>query len=259
MNQNKIIQSFWYGKKLLDTEILCINSFIKNNYEYHLYTYNDIDNAPKDTCIKDANAIIDIKKFKQCTIYTNNISSSWKYGSFSDMFRYRLLSINGGWWHDTDSCCINKFDIDDEYVFAEHYSSKGVSCLCNGIIKSPPNSEFFKICFDESYRIFNHYEGNVPWGKIGPKFLDKKIKDLKLNPKIYSPITFCPFEYWKVKEYLLSSNIKISEKTYCIHLYTSTWSDSEKHLSIDKNCKISELYKKYCEFSKIQVEQLTSR
>ena len=36
------VNGFWYGSELGELEKLCINSWIKNGYEFHLWVYDDI-------------------------------------------------------------------------------------------------------------------------------------------------------------------------------------------------------------------------
>ena len=44
-----IIQSLWIGKELSVLEQLCICSFLKNGHNFHLYTYEKINNVPDGT------------------------------------------------------------------------------------------------------------------------------------------------------------------------------------------------------------------
>ena len=51
MKVNAAIQTLWIGEELSDLENLCISSYIKNGYDFHLYAYDEISNVPeaKDT------------------------------------------------------------------------------------------------------------------------------------------------------------------------------------------------------------------
>ena len=74
-----IIQSLWIGPSLSKLEQVCLKSFIDNDMEFHLYTYEDVDNVPDGVIIKDGNTILD----KSEIFRYNNGSVS----AFSNLFR----------------------------------------------------------------------------------------------------------------------------------------------------------------------------
>ena len=49
---SNIIQSLWIGNNLSDMEQLCIQSFLDNGHEYHLYVYEPIQNIPHGSLLK---------------------------------------------------------------------------------------------------------------------------------------------------------------------------------------------------------------
>lgn len=247
---SNIIQSFWHGDRLSNIELLCINSFIKHGYEYHLYAYKDIENIPDKVYLKDANSVLDFKEFKQCNLNEEKTGNSWKYGAFSDIFRFRLLYLYGGWWQDTDSCCVKRLDFDNyEYVFGKHYLIHEYTLkkfICSGVMKVPAGSELFKNCFDIAYNYFKAKDGQVRWASIGPELVHSQVKKSKDNQyKILDPKAFCPIKYWETKEKFLASP-NINKDTYCIHFYTSTWSVEDANKRYDPNTLIGYLYEKYC-------------
>lgn len=251
MDQSKtnIIQSFWHGDCISNIERICINSFIKHGYVYHLYTYKDIDNLPDGVVVKDANSILKFEDFKPCYLNQEKPGNSWKYGNFSDLFRFRLLYLLGGWWHDTDSCCIKKLDFDScEYVFAKHYVIYEYTLrksICSGAIKAPAKNELFKKCFDIAYNYFKNNNGQLRWASIGPELIHSQVKKNQVhNYKILDPVAFCPIKYWETQQKFLEP-ININPNTYCIHFYTSTWSTEDANKIYDPNTLIGYLYEKY--------------
>ncbi len=105
-----IIQSLWIGEPLSNLEKLCIQSFIDNGHEFHLYVYEHIKNIPSGCIIKDGNEILPSDKIFH--ISKNRISP------FSDYFRYTLLYKKGGWWVDMDTLCIKPFNFKQDIVFS---------------------------------------------------------------------------------------------------------------------------------------------
>ena len=81
---------FWIGRKLSVMERLSIASFLTNGHEYHLYVYNEIENAPEGTVLKAANEILPESMICQYKEYPS-------HAGFSNFFRYKLLLEEGGW------------------------------------------------------------------------------------------------------------------------------------------------------------------
>ncbi len=96
-----VVQSLWVGNKLSRMEYYSIKSFLVLGYKFHLYTYEDVDNVPKGTIIKDANEIM-----KQKDVFS--LKSSFL--PFSDIWRYKLLHMKGGYWVDVDMIALRRFD-----------------------------------------------------------------------------------------------------------------------------------------------------
>lgn len=58
MNNLPIISTVWIGNKLNQIACACLKSFVKKGHTVHLYTYDFIENIPKDVVICDGNEII---------------------------------------------------------------------------------------------------------------------------------------------------------------------------------------------------------
>ena len=115
-----IVQSLWIGNKLSELEILSIKSFISQGHIFHLYIYDDIENIPNinGLVIKDGATILDKKD-----IFTYQNS----YLPFSDIFRYKMLYMNGGYWVDLDMICLKKLDFKEPYIFSRtHYTKRTI-------------------------------------------------------------------------------------------------------------------------------------
>ena len=97
---NNTVQSLWIGNSIGVFEELCIKSYLKLGYEFHLYVYNNLNNLPDGVIIKDANTIISENQIFEY--------SGGGVSAFSNMFRYKLLYDKGGVWVDMDMILINK-------------------------------------------------------------------------------------------------------------------------------------------------------
>lgn len=156
---NNVIQGLWIGNKLSNNELLCLNSYVKEGHDFHLYTYDDIPNIPKGIAILDANKIISRED-----IFLDNAGS---IASFADWFRVKLLYEKGGWWVDMDTICLKKFDMPDNYcISSERDYSLNFNVLNNGFLKFPKGDFFLeRLLVQIEDKIDKSKE--VIWGQLG--------------------------------------------------------------------------------------------
>lgn len=236
-----IVQSLWIGDKLSIMENLCIKSFLKNQYEYHLYTYNFVENVPDGTIIKDADEVLN-----RSEIYSYANSS---FSAISNRFRFELLYKKGGMWVDTDVVCIKKYDIDevkDKYIiFSESNKKYNEQKIGACILKFPKGDpillEAIQICKDKKQDIIN---GTLVWG-LGPSTVKYLVEKYKLEEYVknwkFANSCSCHhvmtiinpnFKTGDPKGYASSMN-ELSPDTYFIHLWHEFW----RRNNIDKNIK----------------------
>jgi hypothetical protein len=192
-------KGFWHGPPLGLLRSACLNSFISKGHRFHLYTYQQYEDIPSGVELKDANSII---KEEDILWYHNPISGSKKdLGPFSDLFRFKLLNEQGGWWSDTDAICLRS-DISDlqEAWCQEHpkwYSdSVGTSQLClqkGGILAT----ELYRRAQEVSKAPLEKRES------LGPLLLGQTIFDLGLekdhnaDASLFYPYTWLEmFKLW---------------------------------------------------------------
>ena len=84
---------FWQGPSLSIQEFVCISSFVKQNFEVDVYTYNAKLALPEGARRKDAAEIL---PESELTKYTHD-GMPGSVVAFSDAFRYNLLKKRGGW------------------------------------------------------------------------------------------------------------------------------------------------------------------
>jgi hypothetical protein len=227
-----IIQGLWIGSRLSRFEYNSIKSYLVAGYEYHLYTYDHVDNIPPDVIIKNGNDILDKKYIFH---YEGSIAP------FSDLFRYKLLYEHGGIWTDCDIICIKELPIgkDWEYIFvAERTILKGAFASCikvppytckkkkvlNSFIKAPKGSEIMRIMFEKSMKYREDYLASKKlasnrrtrktgvskntrkniglksyhWGG-GSKTLENIIMRMGLEKYITEPEVAFPINWWDFK------------------------------------------------------------
>jgi hypothetical protein len=220
---NKTVNALWIGKTLSPTELLTIKSFIANGHDFVLWAYDKIETPlPDGTLLKDANEIFP-RKNVFCYKYSNQFGhGKGSYAGFSDIFRYKLLYIHGGWWTDMDVTCLKPLDFETEYVFRTHHSLQ----LVGNIMKCPKNSILMKKCFEEAVAKVD--ENNRDW-HLPIQILIDNVKKAGLTSYIRE---FSNPDSWNLIRKYLRSKPEIPNKWHVIHWVNEEWRRNkiDKHI-----------------------------
>lgn len=154
-----IIQSLWIGDPLSNLEKLCVQSFLDNGHEFHLYTYADVGDVPAGAIIKDGNEIL-----PESEIWKTKRRAS--VAPFSDWFRYEMLYQNGGFWVDMDIVCLQPFNFDADFVFCGSSAGR----VGNAVIKFPKGSKVMRAMADAC----KNKDADQPWDT--PEVLKRKAR-----------------------------------------------------------------------------------
>lgn len=211
-----VIKGLWIGNELSPNELLSINSYLFHGHQYELFTYSQIRNVPEGVIIKNANEIIPESEIFTFTLGRHNKSLSM----FSDLFRYRLLYLTGGWWSDLDMICLKPYDFDQDYVFAQEKHRDGRINVNGSVIKAPISAPIMSYCYDTAKELSSG-EQNMQWAATGPVLLNKAVKDYNLNEFVVPINYFTPIGYYEVQK--LFSNMKPDPEVFSIHLYNEIW------------------------------------
>ena len=257
---NKIIQSLWIGNELSIVEQLCINSYLKNDHEFHLYTYGDIKNIPKGTTVKDAGKIIPAEEIF--------MYSTGTYAIFSDWFRWKLLYEKGGFWVDTDEICLKHFEFDTDLVFGKEKRDS----VAIGVLGFPPEHELCAFMRDicENPNIFLPYDSrrtklrklerkllrrgryNIGWGEAGgPPGFTRALEYFNLfdHAKPFTYFYAIPHYNWDTAfDETFANDVDLFSNSYAVHL----WNDMmrykkgfDKNGTFPKNSLFEQLKAKY--------------
>ncbi len=229
MPDRTLVQSLWIGRKLSAMERLSIASFLAHGHEYHLYVYEEIENAPKGTVLKAADEILPESMIFQ---YRSHPS----HAGFSNFFRYKLLLSRGGWWVDTDVVCLKPFAFEDPHVFASERVS-GHEVPTTAVLKAPPGSEVMAFNWEICQSCPDPTD--VVWGEHGPQLMERVIAKFGLRSLVKAAQVFCPLAYDEWEEVLSSENARfVDENTHSIHLWNEMWrrGGRDKEASYAPNC-----------------------
>jgi len=247
MSTLPLIQSLWIGRELSVMEQLSISSFLKNGHTFHLYVYNEVKGTPESVVLKDASQIIPLEKIFKYKKYDS-------YAGFSNLFRYRLLLENGGYWVDTDIVCLVPFKQDSDYIFASeklhrrYFFRRANNC----VIKVPAGAEIMDYCYNESVKR-NPME--LEWGETGPILLTAAVKKFDMQRYLARTSTFCPINHWHWKRLIRGSFVGSWKKwmvmgiyrSRAVHLWNENWrrSGKNKNANFPKDSLYEQLKKIY--------------
>ena len=218
-----IIQSLWIGNDLTNLEKLCVQSFLDNGHEFHLYTYADIGGIPNGAVVKDGNDILSADKIFQY--------KGGSYAGFANWFRYALLIKYGGWWVDMDLVCIKPFEFSNDIILAEELDVG----YTNSVIKIPPNHSLM-VTMEKFCRDFKDKEGAMFASVGGPLVLTEFAKKQNMQDKVLPHFYFHPIRYseWQTAfDKTYTNDISFYESTHGIHFYN----EMGRKNNFDKNAR----------------------
>ena len=115
----KVVNGFWYGSELGELEKLCIESWIKNGYEFYLWVYDLDIEVPDKVVVANANHIV---AFSEYFTYDEGHTKGTPV-AFSNLFRAELLYQRGGLYTDLDVLCLKSYHFKKRLVFSEQVDS----------------------------------------------------------------------------------------------------------------------------------------
>ena len=239
------VNGFWYGSELGELEKLCIDSWIKNGYEFHLWLYDDIE-VSKDVIVENANDIVSLDQY---FTYTKGHTKNTPV-AFSNLFRAHLLYQLGGLYVDLDMLCIQPQNFTERFVFTE----QGNKLLYDHHLQTGHDEDYSLMaqvgtCLiyaqDKGEQIFEDWidwigslkTTSVSHGGLGPDLLTKLVIEYDFQEYVLPKRFYCPKDYdvyqsgLKYKRFVLNYPDNRVRRpivhTYGIHLYRSLWTDED--------------------------------
>ena len=195
-NKKIVIQSMTTKTQLNLDEILCIMSFIKNGHEFHLYTYDSLENIPLNCIIKKGQDILPLSK--------SNF--------FEETFCLQLLYEKGGYWTNLDTICNRYLNFVEPYIFSTQKVDSIYDMINYKFMKVPSRSELTLWCLNEIKN--NMSPLDTIYNGVKKYNLDRYIKPYHI---------FCPID--QITDIFTPSTLTIDSDTieYCINLFKNEW------------------------------------
>ena len=238
-----IANFFWNNKKISIYEYACLKSFLKNNFDVHVYSYKNIS-LPKEIKLKNASDILPKK-------YLSKFTHGGKKGclaAFADLFRIHLQKKNLGWWFDSDVLCLKKssefYNLNKKKIIIGLETDKMIN---NAVLKINDRE-----LIDLILKKISNVGFNFSWGKIGPQLITEILKETELlsismSKESFYPINFTNFENLLVPRYLKKAKL-LTKSSYTCHNYNQILSRFAipKNIMPPKNSFLYEKFLKYC-------------
>ena len=198
------IQSLWVGDSLSTIERLAISSFLKNGHDFHLYTYETVNNVPQGTTLKNAREICEFDD----SIKISQGFGKGSYAPFADYFRFQLLAKKGGWWVDLDVVCLKTFrGLPDAVVATSFEVPEGDMPNCN-VLAFPLGHWFPEACVKRWKDSFSeNFQYALGVEIVKSVIRENNAEDLLLPHDVFNPIS------WRHVRYLLQKQESIWTKT----------------------------------------------
>ena len=219
-----IVNGFWYGSELGELEKLCIESWIKNGYEFYLWVYDLDIEVPDKVVIANANHIV---AFSEYFTYDEGHSKGTPI-AFSNLFRAQLLYQRGGLYVDLDVLCLKPYDFNKRFVFSEQIDTGLDGDVATCILYSKDMGEsFFDDWSDWIIAKKNNWRP-IAHGDLGPNLFTKLITLYNLKEYVLPKEYFCPIGWPSHKDIF-----DYKGDSYGIHLFGSLW-DEEDYKNIER-------------------------
>jgi hypothetical protein len=194
-------------------ERLSLSSFLKRGHEVHLYTYGQVGRVPYGVVLRDANEIIPEREL---------FLVKGGYSTFSDFFRWKLVRERGGWWCDTDTICLKRFDFPNDYVFVGGLGAPGSNdCVSSGMFHAPAYSPIMDWGWEQCEQM---NPKTMAWGEAGPPLFTEAVHKFGLTDAIVPGMMFFPVFYTEAPEVFTGvCSPHIPESCYSIHMFNEIW------------------------------------
>jgi hypothetical protein len=176
------IHTFWSGK-LGGLERLSLASLKRHHSDVFLHCYEDPGLVPAGIVVEDARKIVPERLFRLA-------EQQRKFAMFTDLFRYDVLAMRGGFWVDLDVICIRPFpEYGEQMAFTGSQAKPGEAETF--VIYAPSGHDLVKAAsriahdsVDFNQNIYGHLSECIG-RQLGRRILSEAIIE---DPVVYSPL-----------------------------------------------------------------------
>lgn len=237
------VHMFWAYGEFSTLERLAAVSFVANGFPLKLWSYGEIGNVPRGVEICDAREVL-----PESRVFTYRNGS---YAAFANLFRYSVLSLQGGLWADTDVICLVPVSalqaLGGKGFLVTERTQDGALKINNNLIHHPAPEPGDII--DLARAIADRYPvDKLIWGDTGPKLLTVLAESYpKLAPLILNPEFANPVDWWECPQRLIDSAGEVPEGAWFLHGFNELWrrSGADKNAPYPTGSMLGQVFARY--------------
>lgn len=213
---SKTVHGLWIGPELGLLERLTLASFLDAGFRFRLWVYEAPKGIPshKNFVLEDASSILSRDRVFRYRRHSRFGHGQGSVAGFSDLFRYRLLWQEGGWWSDMDLTLLKSPIPVNGYYFRRHAKFKAVGNL----MLCPPKSLLMERCLEDADKGLD--AENRDW-LLPIRILNRHIEGLGLLPSVQSNSN--KDSWLAIRPLLLPNTHPIPHAWDCIHWNCTDW------------------------------------
>jgi hypothetical protein len=215
---NDQFNMFFHGKGLTPLEQACMRSFVDHGHRLNVYAYQSIS-VPRGVQVLDANAIL---PRGDLFLFHNSPSA------FSNIFRYKLLLENGGWWVDTDVLCLTDSIPGCDYAWADQDPEQ----INGAILKLPPGDS---LCAELLHASRERAKALSAWGQLGPGLLTEVLPRNPPRGHFGSRVDFYPIHWVEAHMSWMEGEAEFVESRVSNSAFVHLWNSVLVKMKIDLN------------------------
>jgi hypothetical protein len=216
------VNSFWDGE-LTTLERLCITSFLRNGATYNLYVYDEPRGLPAGVVLKDASSVVPRERvFRYATGF-----NAGSIAGFTNLFRYTVIHELGGWWIDTDVCCLQPFDFTQDEGFIAETSQKEPFLVSTAMFKGRRGSP---VLANARERFERKDVTQVAHGETGPWLLTDAVTECAAEHSVRPNDRYMPVPWWDYRRYFFDEHLSI-DGCFTVHFWNAMLTAN----GVDKN------------------------
>lgn len=215
-------------------------SFLRHGVTYNLYVYEEPEKLPGGVVLKDAAAILPRAKVFHYSAGEFNVGS---IAGFANLFRYTLLQQAGGWWVDTDVCCLKPFDLPGNEVYFEESSQTEPFYVGTSCFKAPAGSSVMRECLSE---FVAKDVTRIVHGETGPRLMTNSILRLGNRGLVLTGGQVAPVPWWDWRRLLWDETLSL-DGCYAVHFWNAmlTAAQVDKSARFPSNAPFERLKRAY--------------
>jgi hypothetical protein len=218
----KIFQSFWYGDELSPYETACMQSFLDHGHRFVLYTYRDDLSVPAGVELRDAAPLVASEWY----FTYESPDGKGSHALFSNLFRYKLLVEEGGWWVDTDVICLSG-ELPQSEIFCAYQESGSIN---GAVLRLPKGHAVARKGYQRALAL----KENARWGEVGPELVTALVEECGLVG-VVQPMTVCyPVHYTEAIDLLRPSRTQVLKERVRDALFLHLWNEMFRREQLDK-------------------------